>query len=88
MLPRFFFPKPSAIEREAGWTGMISSITTLILGLAITAILGLMDWYAWRTAPVLPYPLESTGTWLPRSGRRGELQESYIAALGDGVIDI
>ena len=41
------------------------SITTLILGLAITAILGLMDWYAWRTAPVLPYPLESTGTWLP-----------------------
>lgn len=44
---------------------MIASITTLILGLAITAILGVMDWYAWRTAPVLPYPLESTGTWPP-----------------------
>jgi hypothetical protein len=44
---------------------MISSITTLILGLAITAILGLMDWYAWRTAPVLRYPLESTGTRPP-----------------------
>jgi hypothetical protein len=28
VLPPFFFPKPSAIEREAGWTGMISSITT------------------------------------------------------------
>ncbi len=41
------------------------SITTLILGLAITAILGLVDWYLWRTAPVLPYPLESSGTRPP-----------------------
>jgi hypothetical protein len=39
------------------------SITTLILGLAITAILGLVDWYAHGTG--VPYPLESTGTWLP-----------------------
>src|SRR6266849_7433140 len=36
-----FFPKPSAIEREAGRTGMIfPSITTLILGLAITGDIG------------------------------------------------
>jgi hypothetical protein len=27
--------------------------------------IGLVDWYVWRTAPVLPYPVESTGTWLP-----------------------
>ena len=44
---------------------IVPSITTLILGLAITAILGLVDWYLWRTAPVLPYPLESSGTRPP-----------------------
>ncbi len=43
------------------------SITTLILGLAIAALLGFVDWYLWRIAPVLPYPLESTGTRLPHA---------------------
>jgi hypothetical protein len=65
MLPRFVFPKPSAIEREAGWTGMIFPSITTLIWTGDHSDIGLVDWYVWRTAPVLPYPLESTGTWLP-----------------------
>jgi hypothetical protein len=39
---------------------MVPSITTIALGLLITAALAAIDWYVWRTAPVLPYPLEAS----------------------------
>jgi hypothetical protein len=32
----------------------------IALGLLITAVLAVVDWYVWRTAPVLPYPLEAS----------------------------
>ena len=35
---------------------MFPSTATMALGLAITAALAVVDWYVWRTAPVLPYP--------------------------------
>lgn len=40
---------------------MVPSITTLVLGFAITAALAVADWYVWRTAPERPYPLAPTG---------------------------
>lgn len=36
---------------------MFPSIETIGLGVAITAVLALIDWFVWRTAPTLPYPL-------------------------------
>ena len=36
---------------------MFPSSATIALGLAITAALAIIDWFVWRTAPVLPYPL-------------------------------
>jgi hypothetical protein len=36
---------------------MFPSIETIGLGFAITAVLALIDWFVWRTAPTLPYPL-------------------------------
>ena len=41
---------------------IIPSITTLILGSAITALLSLLDWYVWRIAPGRTHALESSGT--------------------------
>jgi hypothetical protein len=51
----------SEIWRRAG-DMIIPSITTLILGLAITALLSLVDWYAWRRVPARTDALESSGT--------------------------
>jgi hypothetical protein len=39
---------------------MVPSITTIALGLLITAALALVDWYVWRMAPILPYPLQAS----------------------------
>ena len=36
---------------------MFPSIETIGLGFAITVVLALIDWFVWRTAPMLPYPL-------------------------------
>lgn len=36
---------------------MFPSSATIGVGMAITAVLAIIDWYVWRTAPVLPYPL-------------------------------
>ena len=36
---------------------MFPSIETIGLGFAIAAVLALIDWFVWRTAPTLPYPL-------------------------------
>jgi hypothetical protein len=41
---------------------MFPSIETIGLGFAITAVLALIDWYVWRTAPTLPYPLPALST--------------------------
>jgi hypothetical protein len=55
----------SAIRgRLKGGQGMIfPSMTILILGLAIAAVLGLIDWYLWRPAPPRSYLFDSTRTW-------------------------
>ncbi len=39
---------------------MFPSSATLGAGVAITAGLAIIDWYVWRAAPVLPYPLKAT----------------------------
>jgi hypothetical protein len=39
---------------------MFPSIATMALGLAVTAMLLAIDWYVWRTAPRLPYPLTAS----------------------------
>jgi len=39
---------------------MVPSIATIALGLLITAALAVVDWYVWRMAPILPYPLEAS----------------------------
>ena len=36
---------------------MFPSIATIAFGAAITVTLAVIDWYVWRTAPVLPHPL-------------------------------
>jgi hypothetical protein len=41
---------------------IIPSITTLILGTAITALLSVLDWYVWRIVPARTHSLESSGT--------------------------
>lgn len=40
---------------------IVPSITTLVLGFAVMAVLAVADWYLWRTAPEMPYPLAPTG---------------------------
>jgi hypothetical protein len=41
---------------------IIPSIITLILGLAITALLSFVDWYVWRIVPAPTHALQSSGT--------------------------
>ena len=36
---------------------MFPSIATIACGAAIAVTLAVIDWYVWRTAPVLPHPL-------------------------------
>lgn len=40
---------------------MTPSMITIVLGFVITAVLGLVDWYVWRTTPAMPYPMAPTG---------------------------
>lgn len=41
---------------------MVPSITTLVLGSAIVAVLATVDWFVWRMTPVRRYPLSPEGT--------------------------
>ncbi len=41
---------------------MLPSITTLLLGVAVIALLVLVAWYVSRRTPVLPYPRSPSGT--------------------------
>jgi ribose/xylose/arabinose/galactoside ABC-type transport system permease subunit len=41
---------------------MLPSITTLLLGLAVVAVLAIVAWYVSRRTPVVPYPLAVGGT--------------------------
>jgi hypothetical protein len=43
---------------------MVPSIATIAIGMTILAALAVVDWFVWRMAPVLPYPLARPG---PRS---------------------
>ena len=36
---------------------MFPSIETVGFGFMIAAVLAILDWYVWRSGPVLPYPL-------------------------------
>ena len=63
------------------------SITTLILGLAITGDIGPRGLVRARHRCSVSARVDRHVAAV-RSGRRGELQESCIAALGDGVVDI
>jgi hypothetical protein len=39
---------------------MFPSIATIVFGSVITIALAAIDWYVWRAAPVLPYPLAAS----------------------------
>jgi ribose/xylose/arabinose/galactoside ABC-type transport system permease subunit len=41
---------------------MFPSITTLLFGLAVIAVLAIVAWYVSRRTPVVPYPLAAGGT--------------------------
>jgi hypothetical protein len=41
---------------------ILPSITTLLLGLAVTVVLAIVAWYVSRRTPVVPYPLAPGGT--------------------------
>ena len=41
---------------------MLPSITTLLLGVAVIAVLAIVAWYVSRMTPVLSYPLSPGGT--------------------------
>lgn len=38
------------------------SLTTWVVAGGVTAILSFVNWYLWRFAPVLPYPLTKSAT--------------------------
>jgi hypothetical protein len=40
---------------------MFPSDATIALGLVITAALAIVDWYVWRSGPILPHPLAKPG---------------------------
>ena len=40
---------------------MFPSIETTIIGVVITALLAVVDWYLWRVVPVSKYPAAATG---------------------------
>jgi hypothetical protein len=40
---------------------ILPSITTLLLGLAVIAVLAIVVWYVSRGTPVVPYPLAAGG---------------------------
>jgi hypothetical protein len=40
---------------------MLPSTTTLLLGLAVIAVLAIVAWYVSRRTPVVPYPLAPGG---------------------------
>lgn len=48
---------------------MFPSSMAIGLGVVIAAALAIVDWYVWRAAPVLPYPLEDSA---PRPGDHDE----------------
>lgn len=41
---------------------MLPSITTLLLGLAVIAVLAIVVWYVSRRTPVVSHPLAAGGT--------------------------
>jgi hypothetical protein len=41
---------------------ILPSITTLLLGLAVIAVLAIVAWYVSRRTQVVPYPLAPGGT--------------------------
>ena len=40
---------------------MFPSIETMVIGVVITAVLAVLDWYLWRVVPVSKYPAAATG---------------------------
>jgi hypothetical protein len=57
---RFTFLADPGLYRVGRTEKMVPSIATIALGLLITAALAVVDWYVWRMAPILPYPLEAS----------------------------
>jgi hypothetical protein len=48
---------------------ILPSITTLLLGLAVIAVLAIVDWYVSRRTPVVPYPVAAGST---RDAKEGD----------------
>jgi hypothetical protein len=55
-------PQCKGLRRGEKPKMIFPSITTLILGVAVFAVLGVLDWYVWGMTPVRRYPLSPRGT--------------------------
>ncbi len=54
---------------------MFPSIETMVLGVVITALLAVVDWYLWRVAPVSKYAVATTGTRYAQSDEKADFKE-------------
>jgi hypothetical protein len=51
---------------------MFPSVATIALAASITFALAVIDWYVWRTAPVMPHPLAASREHSARAADDGE----------------
>jgi hypothetical protein len=54
---------------------MFPSIETMVIGVVITAVLAVVDWYLWRVASVSKYPAAATGTRYTESDEKADFKE-------------
>jgi hypothetical protein len=54
---------------------MFPSIETMVIGVVITAVLAVVDWYLWRVAPVSEYPVAATGARYAESDEKADFKE-------------
>ncbi len=54
---------------------MFPSIETMVIGVVITAVLAVVDWYLWRLVPVSKNPVAATGTRSAESEKKVDFKE-------------
>jgi hypothetical protein len=54
---------------------MFPSIETMVIGVAITTALAVVDWYLWRLVPVSKYPVAATDTRYAESDEKADFKE-------------
>ncbi len=54
---------------------MFPSIETMVIGVVITAVLAVVDWYLWCVAPVSKYPAAATVTRYTERDEKADFKE-------------